>query len=166
VPIPPPDDAPFEVWLRYLEEARKAGHAVRAPESVMRRLLTQPPPPGGGTLRWLARGGVYGALAYLFVAAVVDHFHKLPQGGGGSGPCDTSVKPVPISASRSATGPKGALDKAYQDLDAQCMGAGLKCKTTTCPTCGPDVAVQTVDVSSRVFWYTADVTGICQCWCK
>ncbi|MCB0430068.1 MAG: hypothetical protein H6585_02255 [Flavobacteriales bacterium] len=116
----------------------------------------------------VVRGGVYVALAYLLVAAIIDNRTKLPPQKGGSGACNIAAGIKDLHVDPSAIGPKSALKKAYAELDAQCAKAGLKCAggNTNCEKCEPDVAVQTVDIKNRLFWYTADVTAKCQCWCK
>jgi len=127
---------------------------------------TVPKTPPTSLWRGVVRGGVYGTLGYLLVAAIYDRFVQLPKAGGGKGPCAPSVTPVKIAATRLGVGPKSALSKVYADLDAQCAASGLNCASPTCATCAPDVAVQTVDIKIRVLWYTATATGVCQCWCK
>jgi hypothetical protein len=53
-----------------------------------------------------------------------------------------------------------------EELALQCGNSALPCTSTTCTTCGPDAAVQSVYIKNRIFWYTAVVTANCQCWCK
>lgn len=127
-----------------------------------------PPPTPPGTPTWMtaARVGVYAALAYLLIAAIADRQVDLVHVGGGAGPCATGVKGIPLSVSASSYGPKSALDKAMSIIRANCQETALACKDPKCPTCGRDAAIQTVDVKTRIFWATADVTAICQCWCK
>lgn len=114
----------------------------------------------------ILRGGVYLALAYLLVAAVVDSRVKPPKISGGNGPCAINAGRTTMTVNPSATGPNGALRDALAELATKCNASALACGGTSCPTCGPDVAVQTVDIKCRVFWYTAEVTAICQCYCK
>ena len=58
------------------------------------------------------------------------------------------------------------MKEALEQLEKDCAKAGLNCAGSNCPTCGPDVAVQTVVIKCRIFWYTAVVNATCQCWCK
>lgn len=140
-----------------------------APGATPTPLPPAPPPPvTPPTPPWMtaARVGVYAALAYLLVAAIADSQVKLEHPAAGRGACATNVTPVPLSISASSYGPKSALEKALSLIRADCESRRLACTSSTCPTCGPDAAVLSVDVSTRIFWATADVTASCQCWCK
>jgi hypothetical protein len=146
-----------------------------SPDSIrdFEKDFIKPRPPGPPAPRpWylrpinLARFGVYAALAYLLVAAAADSFVEPKEMGGGTGVCNVAAGSKRLFVNPSATGPNGALKKAMEELETNCANAGLNCAGSTCPTCGPDVAVQTVNIKCRIFWYTAEVTAICQCWCK
>jgi len=114
----------------------------------------------------VARGGVYLALAYLLIAAWADSRVQPKTISGGKGICNTAAGQKQLHVDPSASGPNGALNDALDELERQCTKSGPNCGGSGCPTCAPDVAVQTVDIKTRIFWYTADVTAICQCWCK
>ncbi|MBI4396449.1 MAG: hypothetical protein HY548_05095 [Elusimicrobia bacterium] len=118
------------------------------------------------TWKNLGRLGVYGALIYLLGAAIADRIVEPPQISGGSGPCKISAGTKPLHVNPSSTGPNRALKAAIEELESRCAESGLDCSGGTCPSCAPDVAVQSVDIKCRFFWYTAEVTAICQCWCK
>ena len=165
----PLNDAQKEIVREYLRR-RLSEQAIREFETGYRP--PPPPPPAPPRPPWwsrpanIARGGVYLVLVYLFVAAVADSFVDPPQIAGGSGPCAIGAGMVPLHVDPSATGPNGALSAAMGELEMLCGNSNLNCSGGACPTCGPDFAVQTVEIKSRILWYTADVTAICQCWCK
>jgi hypothetical protein len=164
----PLNEAQKEAIREYLRE-RMSPDAIRAFE---KDFVSKPPPPSSPW--WsrffkpgnIARGGLYLALAYLLVAAVADRYVEPTQISSGNGPCKINAGSVALHVDPSSTGPNGALKAAMDELAVLCGTSSLNCSGGTCPTCAPDVAVQTVNVKTRIFWYTADVTAICQCWCK
>ena len=164
----PLNEAQKEIVREYLSR-RLSESTIREFETGYRPPPPPPPPPQPPwwqRLGRVARGTGYAVLVYLFVAAVADRFVEPPQISGGSGPCNIAAGTVPLHVDPSATGPNGALADAMAELAVQCGNSNLSCSPGGCPTCAPDVAVQTVEIKSRILWYTADVTAICQCWCK
>ncbi|OIQ03916.1 MAG: hypothetical protein COS82_10520 [Zetaproteobacteria bacterium CG06_land_8_20_14_3_00_59_53] len=132
-------------------------------------LPPEPPPtlPWWRNLRILGRLGLYGALAYLLIAALYDSTVTQPPIISGSGPCNVAAGSVVVQADPSAVGPNAALKAAMEEINSKCASSGLACSTGgTCPTCAPDPAVQNAEIKTRVFWYTAEVSATCQCWCK
>ena len=97
---------------------------------------------------------------------MADSQKELKHPPAGHGPCATNVQPVPLETDDWSYGPKTALDAVLTKIAGMCAEQRLPCTDQECPTCAPDAAVQTVEVKTRVFWYTAVVSARCQCWCK
>jgi hypothetical protein len=116
-------------------------------------------------LRWL-RGGIWLALLYLLLAAIADSQVTLAHGPAGKGPCAVNATPVRVNADESSYGPKSALQDAMAEIQRKCGEAPVNCADPECKTCAKDAFVNSVEVKSRVFWYTAVVAADCRCWCK
>jgi hypothetical protein len=103
---------------------------------------------------------------YLAIALLVDMNLDPQPIGGGLGACAIDATPVPLSAKERSFGPKSALADAQDELARQCNTAAIDCTDPACPTCGNDVFVSTVDITSYLLFYVAEVTGDCRCWCR
>jgi hypothetical protein len=103
---------------------------------------------------------------YLAIALLVDMNLDPQPIGGGLGACAIDTTPVPLYAKERSFGPKAALADAQDELARQCSAAAIDCTDPACPTCGNDVLVSTVDISSYLLFYVAEVTGDCRCWCQ
>ena len=165
----PLNDAQKRAIEEYLRGRLSPQSAKDFAEDFASKPKPAPRPPWWKRLPWknAARGTVYAALAYLLIAAVHDRTVKHVPIAGGKGPCNIAAGQIKMSADPSAPGPNGALEDALTGLNARCAAAPLACAPGAgiCPTCAPDFAVQNVDIKNRIFWYTAVVDGICQCWC-
>ncbi len=164
----PLNEAQKEAMREYLR-SRMSPESIRAFERdwVPRRR----PPPRPWWRRLFSpknlRFGGYAALLYLLVAAIHDGTVGPPPISSGSGPCNPGAGTVSLYASPSRPGPNSALKAAMEELETQCSRSGLACGVGgSCPTCAPDVAVQTAEIKTRIFWYTTEVTATCQCWCQ
>ncbi len=117
-------------------------------------------------LRLAGRTALYGALLYLFVAAVADRYTDMPETSGGNGPCADINNRRSITVENSSYGPKSSYKQAYEEVEEKCRAFRLACPDEKCGSCGPDIIINLVDIKTRVFWYTTEIKATCQCWCK
>lgn len=163
VPLNPTQRAALLESIR----ARMSEGSARSFEEVLRSLKPPTKPPWWKRVfspKNLRIAG-YAALFYLLVAAIYDANVDPPTISSGTGICNTAAGTVAVAANPSRPGPNTALRAAMEQIATQCNAAALACTSVTCPTCGPDPAVQSVVIKNRLFWYTAEVTATCQCWC-
>jgi hypothetical protein len=103
---------------------------------------------------------------YMLIALIWDSQQDTRTLNIGKGACSTHTPGKTLKVSVSFVGPKSAMNRAIDEINSQCAASGVSCIDPSCPTCGPDVAINTIDIHDYILWYTADVTGTCQCWCK
>ncbi len=102
--------------------------------------------------RWVVRGGVAVALAYLLGVAIIDVNVEYVFEDDGLGPCAIRTTPVPFTVSASASGPNVAFKKVLSKMRGQCANTNVNCKDPNCPTCGRDAAIRTTKLKTRIFW--------------